>query len=115
MKSCENQNSQLVVLQDKKEKVNREKKTLKGHKSPDFKWAEKKKLPSNSRILGKHSKYGTQSMGHLIAMKPSTDRFWDQFYFPGAHQDCYRQKPTTSMDWIKVLSEGVEMGGQHTF
>lgn len=44
----------------KKEKVNREKKALKGHKSSDFKWAEKKKLPSNRRVLGKHSKYGAQ-------------------------------------------------------
>lgn len=63
--------------------------------------------------------FGSQTYPmNLLAMKPSTERFWGQtghLYFPGAHQDYCRQKPTTGVDWIKVTSEGVEMGGQHTF
>lgn len=39
----------------------------------------------------------------------------DHFCFPGVYQDHNRQEPITSVDWIKVTSEGVEMGGQHTF
>lgn len=84
-------------------------------------------MPSNKRVWGSVQSVGDihvssiweSDLPHEFACHETLHReilgATGHLYFPGAHQDYCRQKPTTSVDWIKVTSEGVEMGGQHTF
>ncbi|KAL2294419.1 hypothetical protein Nmel_008150 [Mimus melanotis] len=68
MKSCENQDSQLVVLQDKKEKGRKNCLATRGLREASKVWG----------ALMSHE-FGSQIYSvNLIAMKPSMERFWEQ-------------------------------------